>query len=321
MDQADLVGLRALQSRQAGVVSRRQARDLGLGDVHVARQLRRREWARIHPGVFVDHTGPPTREQRAWAAVLAHAPAALSGWSSLRADGLFLDRDDGVVHVVVPAARRARPAPDVRVRRLGDWAAQVRDGLHPPRTRLEHAALTAASACRTDDAAAAVLGDVVQSRRTTGARLAATLATMTRLPRRALLAEVVGDVTAGARSALERRYLRDVERAHGLPEGARQVRTLDEASGAVTYCDVRYAYDVRVELDGRVGHDPAAAQWRDLERDLASAARGDLTLRARWGTVLTPCRLAAVVAGVLRCRGWQGSPRRCGPGCDVDLPG
>ena len=39
--------------RQAGVISRRQAIDAGLQDHHIRRLLRRNEWARVHPGVYI----------------------------------------------------------------------------------------------------------------------------------------------------------------------------------------------------------------------------------------------------------------------------
>ncbi|MGZ8738498.1 MAG: type IV toxin-antitoxin system AbiEi family antitoxin domain-containing protein, partial [Nocardioides sp.] len=54
---------REVMLRQDGVVSRLQARDGGLTDADIRRLLRRREWARVHPGVFVNHTGPTTWQQ------------------------------------------------------------------------------------------------------------------------------------------------------------------------------------------------------------------------------------------------------------------
>jgi hypothetical protein len=50
---------------QAGVISRRQALSAGLEPHDVRRLLRRREWALLHPGVYVDHTGTPSWLQRA----------------------------------------------------------------------------------------------------------------------------------------------------------------------------------------------------------------------------------------------------------------
>ena len=70
----------------------------------------------------------------------------------------------------------------------------------------------------------------------------ATLRAQTRLPRRRLLLEVLDDVSTGAYSALERRYLRDVERAHALPTGARQSREVVVAAGGrVVFRDVEHA--------------------------------------------------------------------------------
>ena len=52
---------------------------------------------------------------------------------------------------------------------------------------------------------------------------------------------------------LERRYLREVERAHGLPDGVRQERQAT-ANGTV-HRDVRYpGQRTLVELDGAFGH-------------------------------------------------------------------
>ena len=80
--------LLAVLRRQSGVIARRQVLAAGASDNDIERWVRRHEWAPVHRGVFVDHTGPPTWDQRAWAAVLAFAPAALSGESALRAHGV-----------------------------------------------------------------------------------------------------------------------------------------------------------------------------------------------------------------------------------------
>jgi hypothetical protein len=53
-------------------------------------------------------------------------------------------------------------------------------------------------------------------------------------------------------SALEHRYLRDVERPHRLPRGVRQAPARNADGGRTEYRDVLYeAYLVAVELDGR----------------------------------------------------------------------
>jgi hypothetical protein len=80
--------------------------------------------------------------------------------------------------------------------------------------------------------------------------------------------------------------------------------------------DVEYVDQwVLLELDGRLGHELALDRWDDLDRDLGAAASGRITLRAGWGQVLQPCRLAKVLGDVLTARGWAGVPEPCGRGC------
>jgi hypothetical protein len=52
------------------------------------------------------------------------------------------------------------------------------------------------------------------------------------------LTEALGDVAGGTHSGLERRYLRGVERPHGLPLAIRQARVV--SGGHVLYRDVLY---------------------------------------------------------------------------------
>jgi len=314
--------LRLLQA-QDGVVSRAQVRRCGGDDPLVARRLRRREWARVHEGVYVDHTGPLTWSQRAWAATLAHAPAALAGASALRAHGLGADgpttrhEEEGCIEVVVDRSRRVDSAAGVTVSQVGDLEAVAHLHLSPPRVRVEHAVLTVAARARSDDAAAATLAEAVRRRRTTVGRLREALDDRPRLRRRRLLRDLLTDVGAGAESPLERRYLRQVERAHGLPRGQRQVPGLG-ARGRVFRDVAHEEHGTFVELDGRLGHEATEDRWADLDRDLVAVASGKVTLRAGWGQVLQPCRLAAVVEHVLRLRGWGGRAVPCGDDCGLD---
>lgn len=312
-----------LQRKQDGLLSRAQVLGLDGDDALIERQLASRRWARVHEGVYLDHTGKPTWRQRAWAAILTHAPCALAGVSALRAHGLDVGTPSDPIELVVDLRRRVDDPPGVTTRRIKEYASRVQSNLRPPRERIEHAALTMASRARTEDAAVAVISDVVRSGRTNVARIADALATRTRLRHRAFLEEVLADVDVGAMSALERRYLRDVERAHGLPVGVRQHREVialapDGEQITVVYRDVVYDDHLTiVELDGRLGHDKALDRWADLGRDLAAAVTGRITLRAGWQQALEPCRLAVVIATVLQQRGWTGSPRPCSPGCVV----
>jgi hypothetical protein len=62
--------VRMLLDLQDGVITRQQALAAGLSEVMIARLVRRREWVPVHRAVYVNHTGPLTWRQRAWAAVL-----------------------------------------------------------------------------------------------------------------------------------------------------------------------------------------------------------------------------------------------------------
>ena len=128
------------------------------------------------------------------------------------------------------------------------------------------------------------------------------------------LADQLEDILAaagdGIHSVLEYRYLRDVERAHGLPRSRRQVRVVID--GKTAYRDVYYEkYRLAVELDGELAH-PDEERWRDNGSDNQASAPGhpDHSLRLA-GVHGHPCQTALLQARILRQRGWPGMPRPC----------
>jgi hypothetical protein len=314
----DWDAVNAFLATQDGVISRRQVRASGGSDNDVERLVRRREWARVHTGVYVHHTGPLTWKQRCWAALLAHWPATLNGESALVAHRLRGEPSGSTpaVEVAIAANRCVDPVPGVQVMRITDFEVANLAALSPPRVRLEHAVLTVAARARDEDDAVAVLAQAVQKRHTTAQRLKDALDKRRRLPHRRLLLTILEDVASGAYSAMERRYLQHVERPHGLPTGARQRRV--KPGRTIAYRDVEYL-DRRtvVELDGRLGHEGVLDRWKDFDRDIDGLVSGDVTLRAGWAQVLHPCRLAAAISAVLVARGWDRSPHPCGPACAI----
>ncbi len=154
-----------------------------------------------------------------------------------------------------------------------------------------------------------LLTRAVQRRLTTGERIVDELALRARHRHRALVRDILSEVADGVESPLELAYLRDVERAHGLPRGRRQKSRV----GLAHVSDVGYDdWALLLELDGRDGHIEEGA-FRDRRRDNAFAVRALLTLRYGWYDVTdNPCAVAWQVATVLRSRGWPGEFRRCG---------
>ncbi len=306
--------LARLLQDQDRMIRRAQALAAGATPTSIARALRRREWVAVHPGVYVEHTGPLTWQQRAWAAVLACWPAALYGESARRAHEGPGRRscDESMIHVAVDRDRRVDAPSGARIHRLTDLDGRVAWNLGPPRVRYEHTILDLAAQARDELAVVAVLADACGGRRTTATRLLRVLDERARIDGRSFLRDVLADVAGGTCSVLEHGYLTQVERPHGLPTGARQVVRL--VGGTRAYLDVRYAaLGLGVELDGWLLHGSAAARDRDLQRDLEIAVEeSGTTLRLGFGQVFVRgCATAAAVGAVMQRLGWDGAPSRC----------
>lgn len=295
--------------QQSGVIARRQALDAGMRSHDIRRLLRRNEWARAHDGIYVNHTGPLTWLQRAWAAVLYAAPAALCLESAL-ADG------GPVIHVAVGRGRGVLAEPyGVRIHHLAHLQGRVLWNLGPPRVRFEEAVLDVACQAVSEFDAIAVLANACQSRRTTARRILLALDARPRIRRRRWLRAVVVDIAEGTCSVLEHAYLNRVERAHGLPPATRQKRSA--SSVGACYRDAEYGQRLVVELDGLLFHDSASARNRDFERDLDAAVDGRSTIRLSYRQVFDrPCQTAAKITQVMRRHGITVSGHSCGPGCE-----
>ncbi len=158
---------------------------------------------------------------------------------------------------------------------------------------------------------AALLADAVSQRKTTPKRLLAELSGRPRQRNRGVLRDVLGDVSRGAHSALERRYLVQVERAHHLPTAVRQQQALRSYRSDCWYDE----YRLLVELDSKLHHSGGAA-FRDMNRDNEHALLGLTTLRFGWRDVtgVGACHTARIVAQFLMTNGWEGPLQPC-PHC------
>ena len=302
-----LADLRGLAAAQANVVSREQALGHGLSDRVIARLVHQGQWRRLAPGLFLTVDVATPFLSRAWAGVLLGGQGSrVGGLAAARLDG-FHDTEPDRITVLVPHARQPRPQPGWEFRRERPGVRSPRSVGDPPRTTVEDTVLDLCAEARPEDVVGWVTS-AVQRRRTTPVRLRRAISYRSRVPRRALLEALLADVADGAESPIEVLYLRDVERAHGLPDGKRQQPTARRRG----WRDVLYlAHGVVVELDGRLGH-AGLGRFRDMDRDNVALVDGLLSLRyGNADLVGRPCQVARQVARVLQQRGWDGMPTPC----------
>ncbi|HEY2280231.1 MAG TPA: type IV toxin-antitoxin system AbiEi family antitoxin domain-containing protein [Streptosporangiaceae bacterium] len=302
---------------QNGVLGSRQALESGLPSDSIETLLRTGRWQRLNRGVYATFTGSPSREALLWAVLVRAGPdAALSHETAAELFGFarhFGDRA-APIHVTVPRDRRSHQIPGAILHRVGNVAVWRHPYLLPPRTRVEPTILDLVGSSETAEEAFGWMCRAMGKGLTNTDRLYDAIQLRRNLRWRAVILESLGDVERGVRSNLELRYVRGVERAHGLPEAGRQVRVL--RLGRPCYLDNFYAeWLVGVELDGLVAH-PPGERWRDFRRDNAGAADGITTLRYGWADVTgRPCQVAGQVATVLQRHGWAGRARSCGVSC------
>jgi len=304
-----------LAQRQAGAISRRQLVEAGLNPQLIIRRIERGRWQQLYWGVYATFNGLPPRETWLWAAVLrAGDGAVLSHQTAAELHGL-IDFPAEVIYVTVPSTRRvAIRGLIVRISgRIGQATQPKRD---PPRTSVEETVLDLVQVSPGFDDACGWITRACAKRLTTEEKLRAALASRKKTRWRAELDDVLAAAGDGIHSVLEYRYVRDVERAHGLPRSRHQVRVVID--GRTVYRDAYYEeYQLAVELDGRLAH-PDDERWRDSRRDNQARARGVETARYSWRDVYArACETALLQAQILRRRGWRGTPRPCSARCPV----
>lgn len=301
---------------QAGAVSRRQLLDAGLTSQMIATRLERQRWQQLHWGVYAVFTGPPPRAAWLWAAVLRAGPGAvLSHQTAAELHG-FCDSPAEAVHVTVPSTSRiASRALVIHISGRVDEARQP--SREPPRTAVEETVIDLTQLASSFDDVCGWITRVCGRRLTTEAKLRAALSLRKKMSWRPELDDVLAAAGAGVHSVLEYRYVRDVERAHGLPPSRHQVRVVID--GRAVYRDVYYEeYLLAVELDGRLAH-PDEERWRDSRRDIQAGAQGVYTARYSWRDIYGhPCETALLQAQILKQRGWTGAPIPCSAGCPVE---
>ena len=300
--------LLSLASAQKGVLSARQVTSMGLPLRCVERLITQGHWTRLTDGLYYVESGNPEWLGMAWGGLLLGGSRARLGFAAAGYLWQLIPEEPRTITVLVPYGNAIVNRGPWEFRRELPTARDQRSPGNPSRTTIEETVIDLCSEVEQ----ARVLDLVtraVQSRRTTAARILAQVDDRNRVRHRQYLRDILGDVAEGAQSALELRYLHDVERANGLPRATRQAR----ARGGKAFRDVRYdEYSTIVELDGQVH---VTEKLRDTRRDNAALLDGDVTLRYGWDDVAhRPCMVAAEVAAILRAQGWPGMATSC-PHC------
>jgi hypothetical protein len=302
-------------SVQHGIVDRGQALRAGFTHHQIEYRLGSGTWRSIYPSVYATFSGALSPEARLWAAVkLAGAGAMLSHETAAEVHGI-IDKPLGTaVHITVPRHRRPVSRTPVRglvIHRSDQSQAQLVGPFNLPRTRIEDTVLDLVAAASNFDQAYTWIARAVSRKLVTVSSLRVALAARSRVRWRNWLNEALEDAGDGVHSSLERRYVRDVERAHGLPVSLHQARR--QLGSKAHYRDNWYeAYRVVVEIDGPTYHQNEQVQ-QDKHRDSVNLALDDVKTH-RFGPVGVTeraCETASLVAATLQRGGWKGSPRRC----------
>ncbi|MFI5842344.1 hypothetical protein ACIA8K_21775 [Catenuloplanes sp. NPDC051500] len=315
--------------RQRGVVARWQALAGGYTRSAIERRLATGRWRRLSSGVYAVSPGPLSRMAELWAAVLAAGSGAMLSHQSA-AEVAGLAAVGGPIHVTVPAGRHPQRMPGVVVHRSrrAPWIRRPHRAL--PQTRVEETVLDLWEASDDLDEALGWVAAACGRSLTSPDRLVLALGQRGRVRRRPELLAVLRDVETGCRSVLELRYLRDVERAHGLPEGERwpcgppSEREADWGEGVVLYP----AFGTSVHLGARPVYPGASARALGelRERVAIGTAPTPGTLRGRVlrydgaDVFRHPCEVADEVAVALHRQGWRRHPRSCSPSCRARTP-
>jgi hypothetical protein len=306
---------------QSRVVSCRQALGHGMSRDAVSSRSQSGAWQRLHRGTYATFSGVPPREARLWAAVLRAGPGAvLSHETAAEVHGL-IDKPSVMIHVTVSADRNPAKAGRIRGVTVHRSRRVVRQALPPwqlPRTPVAETVLDLVAASASFDDAYSWLSRATGRRLVSAGMIREAMAARKRMRWRGWLTDALDDVADGIMFPLELRYVRDVERAHGLPAARRQARR--ELAGGVRYLDNFYdAYRLCVELDGRSSH-PPEQKWQDADRDNDNLFAGDVqTLRFGVRDVtVRRCARAGQLAAALMRRGWDGAGlHACGARCQV----
>ncbi|NMO92351.1 type IV toxin-antitoxin system AbiEi family antitoxin domain-containing protein [Actinomycetospora sp. TBRC 11914] len=303
-----------LLREQDGVVTRAQALAQGLTDDVIRAHIEAGRWQRLFTGVYAVTTGRPTAAMWRRAALLfVSGPAVLSHGTAAAVLGLPGGSETGPIHLTVPYGCSARGCVGIEVHRSRAFPHIVLANCDPPVTSKPVTLVDLAVDAPSAREGMRVLTAGATQAKVPGERIVEALEV--RRPRRyrtALLA-AARLLVEGVESVLEAWYADDVELAHGLPPGVRQVGRVVEGRRRAE--DLEYAMPcgvLTVRLDGWRTHANRRTARVDRARDNAAELEGRARLTFGYEEVKdAPCAVAVLVVARLQQLGWTGQPTRC----------
>jgi hypothetical protein len=271
-----------LARRQHAIAIRDQLFAAGVTPGQLKGELARARWQRLNERVVCMHSGPLTRRQQLWAALLsAHPLTALCGVTVLELERVrgFADPD---IHILIPQGSRflGVPGAEVRLHRVRHMPADDIRLFDALRITLPHRAVVDAATWATDELTAArLLVAGVQQLRIYPALLRREVEAKTTSRHRKLLLLLCTDLEGGAQALSEVEFLRFCKR-DDFPRPALQVRM--DAAGRRRYLDATFRRAdgtlFHVEVDGGV-HLKLAVRAKDDIKDNDARLGNKLVLR------------------------------------------
>lgn len=267
---------RDLADIQAGLLSHRQLRELGVSPGEIRHHVEIGRWARRSREVVSTTTGPLSLEQRLWTGALHGGPTAMIGGLSATAHQGMRRWERDEITVLVANAMSFEPLPGFRFfRTRRPFGLLVAPG-ELPVCRVEPAVLLFASHERNLRTALGAVTATVQQRLTTAESLREWVDTLTPLRRAGQIRQLLGDVAGGAQSLAEV-DVTNACRDHGITPPTRQTRRKDR-SGRNRFTDCEWRVPggrvVVLEVDGNFHDDVLeASAHRSRNRRLTTFAR------------------------------------------------
>jgi len=280
------------------------------------------QWQPVYRGVYAAIQGQLPRESRLWAVILRVNEKAVLSHETAAELWDFAPRVSTKIHVTVSADKHPTRWHDLRgvvVHRSVNLRTEPQPWFALPRTPIAHTVIDLVESVRDLDEAYSWLSRAVTKNKCQPGMIIKALDERKKVRRHAWLDDALADVSDGVHFPLERRWVRDVERAHGLPKPTRQAKR--NGADGVRFLDNFYEqYGIAVELDGQAFHPPEdrdADRYRDNETAIAADAQ---VLRYGFRQVANrPCDQASQFTRALVRRGWGAETLRpCKrPGCAV----